>query len=370
MASEVRVNQIQNRSGLGTVTVTDTGITVAGVTTFLGNVNVSVGNSITVSNKFISSSGVGLGQTTTTGRNAGVGTAAGTVIYNSTKGVIEYYNQTSWVEVAKGTITATGGTKTTISGYIVHTFTTSDTFVVNSGLADVEVLIVAGGGGAGGGQLGCHGGGGGGGGGVVRHASYTLTPGAYPIVVGGGGGGQNSCSSGSSGGNGGNSSAFGMTAIGGGGGGATLTANGNAGGSGGGASRDNSGNAGGPGTQPSQNSPFTPNPNFSQFGNPGGGTGPSTSAAGGGGAGGAGAPGSGPLNGDPSSTGGFGLQFTQFGPSTYYGGGGGTSGITNRGQTATGTNGAANTGAGGGGNSGGNYKGNGGTGVVLIKYTN
>ena len=33
MASEVRVNQIQNRSGLGTVTFSDSGVSIAGVTT-------------------------------------------------------------------------------------------------------------------------------------------------------------------------------------------------------------------------------------------------------------------------------------------------------------------------------------------------
>ena len=38
MASEVRVNQIQNRSGLGTVTFGDSGVTVAGITT-LGQTN-------------------------------------------------------------------------------------------------------------------------------------------------------------------------------------------------------------------------------------------------------------------------------------------------------------------------------------------
>ena len=31
MASEIRVNQIQNRSGLGTVTVGDTGFTISGI---------------------------------------------------------------------------------------------------------------------------------------------------------------------------------------------------------------------------------------------------------------------------------------------------------------------------------------------------
>jgi len=40
MASEIRVNQIQNRSGLGTVTVDDTGLIVSGIvsaTSYSGN---------------------------------------------------------------------------------------------------------------------------------------------------------------------------------------------------------------------------------------------------------------------------------------------------------------------------------------------
>jgi hypothetical protein len=54
-------------------------------------------------------------------------------------------------------LSATGGTITTVNGYTIHTFTSSGSFVV-SGAGDVEVLVVAGGGGGGGN----HGGGGGG----------------------------------------------------------------------------------------------------------------------------------------------------------------------------------------------------------------
>lgn len=42
MASEVRVNQIQNRSGLGTITVADTGQVLSGVTT-VDNLNITTG---------------------------------------------------------------------------------------------------------------------------------------------------------------------------------------------------------------------------------------------------------------------------------------------------------------------------------------
>ena len=94
MASEIRVNQIQNRSGLSTVTINDSGLEVSGVVTstnfsgpVIGNVTGNVtgdvtgdvtANQITVGDKFINSSGVGLGQTTTLGRNAGINTAIGT----------------------------------------------------------------------------------------------------------------------------------------------------------------------------------------------------------------------------------------------------------------------------------------------------
>ena len=40
MASEIRVNQIQNRSGLTTTTFTDTGVTISGILTVSENLNV------------------------------------------------------------------------------------------------------------------------------------------------------------------------------------------------------------------------------------------------------------------------------------------------------------------------------------------
>ncbi len=47
-------------------------------------------------------------------------------------------------------VSATGGTLTTITGFKVHTFTTSGTFTVNSGAGTVEYLVIAGGAGGGG----------------------------------------------------------------------------------------------------------------------------------------------------------------------------------------------------------------------------
>ena len=74
MASEIRVNQIQNRSGLGTVTFNDAGVSIAGVTTvgilsatgnsvFSGNVTVSGTISGTVNTSGVStfSGGINVG---------------------------------------------------------------------------------------------------------------------------------------------------------------------------------------------------------------------------------------------------------------------------------------------------------------------
>ena len=123
MASEVRVNKLTNRSGLGTATFNDDGsITVA------GNLN--------------------LNTTTTAVRNAGVSTATGALIYNSTIGVVQVYNGTIWDQLSNK-FEASGGTldTTSRSGYNIHTFTSPGTFQVTSGSKDVEYLVIAGGGG-------------------------------------------------------------------------------------------------------------------------------------------------------------------------------------------------------------------------------
>ena len=172
---------------------------------------------------------------------------------------------------------ATGGSEYVPgNGYKYHVFTSSGTFVVSSG-GDIEVLIVAGGGSAGPGYNA-----GAGGGGVVHHAQFAVTAQTYPVTVGSGAAPQNA--------NGNNSSFGGMSAVGGGGGGKYSSTNADPGGSGGGA--EGTETTKGTGIQPQQNAPFTPDPNFNQYGNPGGDgtTAGAYSAAGGGGAGGAGDP--------------------------------------------------------------------------------
>jgi len=82
MASEVRVNSITNRSGLGTVT-------------FNGN----------ASHDGIKVQGaIGIGSFTTAERNAGIGTAAGSLIYNSSTTSVDIYNGTSWYTLNVSTL--------------------------------------------------------------------------------------------------------------------------------------------------------------------------------------------------------------------------------------------------------------------------
>jgi len=347
-------------------------VNATGVSTFSGGIQVGSASSITIGDTFVRRGAVGLGQTTTTGRNAGVGTAVGTLIYNSTTDSLQLYTITNeWVSV-KSSFTATGGTVTYAGGQAVHTFTTSSPFVVTSGATNVSVLIVAGGGG-GGGSPG-NGGGGGGAGGLVYVASTPLVPGTYPVTVGTGG------AAGSRGTNGLNS-VFGSltTAVGGGGGGNNTGPEGagNPGGSGGGRGRDQ------PGPAPA---------GTAGQGNNGGNAGGAScaSAGGGGGAGAAGNAGSTPdcagSRPSPASIGGDGLPYSISGTSTFYAGGGGGSyespaasnapgGAGGGGRGSAGGSGPAqpgtdNTGGGGGGgqSTAARSAGNGGPGVVIVSY--
>ena len=166
MASEIRVNKIINRSGLSTVTFSDTGAIVSGVITatsfsgsldasnltgtvadarlttvsssklsgalpaidgsaltgidatsikFGSDVKVQANNSganltgiLTVtknadSKTVITGSSVGIGTTTDTGRNAGVGTAVGTMIFNSSQNRLQVYTHDNlWVNFSPG----------------------------------------------------------------------------------------------------------------------------------------------------------------------------------------------------------------------------------------------------------------------------
>ena len=82
---------------------------------------------------------------------------------------------------------ATGGAKTHIPGYDIHTFTTDGTFTMPCA-GKVEVLLVGGGGGGGScdPSRALHGGGGGGAGGVII-TNLTLAAGTHAITIGSGG---------------------------------------------------------------------------------------------------------------------------------------------------------------------------------------
>ena len=258
----------------------------------------------------------------------------------------------------------TGGTVTSSSGYIYHTFTSSGTFTVPSGFtASANYLLVAGGGSGGSDSGGANGGGGAGG--YISGNLAISSAGSFSVVIGAGGPGTSANDSNN---NGSNSSFNSQTAIGGGGGGARGADTANDGGSGGGSSSSYSsisnvgagtsgqGNRGGYGLD---QSPYYPSGG-------GGGAGAvgnnyaSTSTSGSGGSG------SQWLDGNYYAGGGGGGAYAAGNYGTGGTGGGGRGGV---GDGGTGVSGSANTGGGGGGGGNGNgTSGSGGSGVVIIRY--
>tara|TARA_B100000427_G_scaffold259491_1_gene223608 strand:- start:5148 stop:6317 length:1170 start_codon:yes stop_codon:yes gene_type:complete len=377
---------------------------------------------------FLHSNQIGVGRTSTAGRNAGVNTETGAFIYNTDLNGLQYWNGSSWIKVSSP-FTATGGNQANVlepgNGYAYHTFSSNGSLVVSSGEVDADIVVVAGGGGGGANNNGgSDGGGGGGAGGVAKVAAYPLTPGTYNINVGSGGAGglapgtQNStppCAtksapySGQAGSNGGDSifgasspAAKKITASGGGGGGSGPNAgNHDCGGSGGGAgSGGNPGSPGGASNQAPHNSSYNETP-ITNYGNAGG-TSPATPPFTGAGGGGSSTQGSDGSENNPGVGGGaidFGpagfeaplIGIPALNPHSGYFASGGSGGRQNnsdsdpvaggnggggRGASANadaGT-GAAN-GSGGGGGSGSpapdvRYDGaNGGTGLVIIRYS-
>ena len=359
--------------------------------------DMSVGGELTVTDTFLKPQAVGLGTTTAAGRDAGITTATGTLIYVPDVGLQVYAGDSAgWKTIANtaasvASFSATGGDVTVEpgNGYKYHTFTNTGDFITGSNAGTVEVLIVGGGGGGGDYSGPGNAGGAGGAGGLVHHAALSISASTtYPIVIGNGGPDNPSPNGTYVGGNGDDSSAFGMTAKGGGGGGG-YDQDGATGGSGGG------GVGSGPANQTSQNVPFQPNSDFSQFGNAGG-TGNSGAGDFGGG-GGAGAAGDNHGSGQ-GGAGGVGRQYPQFhgnllnvpglapfngyfaggggggdypGQAPAAGGLGGGGGPNNNPQSPTDTQpipGTNGTGGGGAGGSLNNSGGNGGKGIVVIRY--
>jgi hypothetical protein len=204
--------------GKANTALQNTSGTFAGNLTVTGNLDLS-----------LTTSALKIPVGTTTQRPVG---AAGMIRLNSTTGLLEYYDTTSSTWIGLGSFFAVGGTESTYTSggttYKVHTFTSSGTLTVASGVKSASMLLVAGGGGGG-----FDVGGGGGGGGCIS-TTVSISAGVYGVVIGSGG--TSAPSNNIQGGDGGNSTAFGYTAIGGGGGGSYTTAGtGRNGGSGGGA---------------------------------------------------------------------------------------------------------------------------------------
>jgi hypothetical protein len=290
----------------------------------------------------------------------------------------------------------TGGTVSQSGNYRVHTFTSSSSLTVPSGLSlsDVEYVVVAGGGGGGGSNGASYYGGGGGGAGGYRssvqgessgrnssvEARLSLPAGSYTVTIGAGGADRLNKGS--------NSVFHTITSLGGGYGGEQQGGVApTSGGSGGGAGRD-----GGNGGSEATGASGTTGQGF-QGGNSND-TG-CQGAGGGGGAGQAGFTGTDDCrNYDPSWTycqGGAGIASSIRGTSEYRAGGGGGdwwgSGATtndrpqggagggghgaNANRNIPATNGASNSGGGGGGGDGrtsNSYNGAGGSGVVIVRY--
>jgi len=221
--SGAELSAVTNLNATGIITATSfsgplTGNVTGNLTGNLsGNVNagvVTATSNIVVGNSFIRSTSIGIGTTTTIGRNSGVGTATGTLIFNSDTKSLQIYIENSWNNASMDFL-ATGGTVTTEGLYAVHTFTHPNTqsFVVISGTKTVEAEVLGGGGSGSSGNSQWAGGGGGGG---YAYASKVISPGTYPVNVGVGATRQSSC--GSNGNMGVSSSALGFIGRGGSGG--------------------------------------------------------------------------------------------------------------------------------------------------------
>ena len=399
-------------NGTKRIETTNTGAVITGIAT-ASSVEITNGTA------FVDKHSVGIGTTTTAGRNAGLGTASGTIAYNETLAQVCYYagDSVGWIGISstqnEPQFSATGGTKSVGPTHTIHAFTSTGpaTFVVTGNTPKSMSVFVVGGGGGGamGSTNGGYGGGGGGGGGIAYHPALTIGTGTYNVVVGtGGAGGTNNTTGGNAGD--GVDSTFDPTGVGpfpfvanGGGAGMNNDTAGKAGGSGGGGGTSPTGN--GAGGSATGNSVPT---GGSTYGNAGGDSITSADAFWGGGGGGAGAvggpggsPPAWPRASGPYAQGGDGIGSptipwlpTSHGESSYFAGGGGGGGWSDSGPgsdpgavpggngggadsrhgipVGTLTNATANTGGGGAGGNGTPGKNGtaGGSGIVLIRYAN
>ena len=82
---------VTNIDSVGVITARD-GLRVTGIATVSAL-------EITDGNTSVNKHSVGIGTTTTAGRNAGVSTATGTIIYNSTLGKVQVYIENEWKDL-------------------------------------------------------------------------------------------------------------------------------------------------------------------------------------------------------------------------------------------------------------------------------
>ena len=143
----------------------------------------------TAQSSTIHSTSVGVGTTTTTGMNAGVGTEKGTLTFDTDQNLLEVFTGSQWICAGDqvGSITATGGTRIASGDYVYHVFTTdtpspNKVLEVSSGSGNAVLLVVGGGGGTS-----ADNGGAGGAGGIAYGPSIPITPGSYAVTIGSGG---------------------------------------------------------------------------------------------------------------------------------------------------------------------------------------
>ena len=388
--------------GAKRIETTKTGAVVTGILTATGdiettggNLTVGLGKSINIDGNYdtvkIQERSVGVGTTSTAGRDAGIGTATGTMIWNASIEQLQVYSGSTWKRAAGEAITATGGSLDTSGrpGWTVHTLTGSGAFNVVTGAGTVEYAFWGGGAGGAG-----HAGGGGGGAGGFRTGTLDVTPGPYAVTIGNGGTGGPE-NSGDGGGSAGNSSLTPTIIAYGGGGGGDVNVTGKNGGSGGGRGGVAPANGIGYGYNPSTPSPqlapalqpLHPYPIVQGY--PGGEANLPTQCGGGGGGSGAigvagsptsgGAGGAGAITSVPGSStqkgGGGGAGAHSPGKSGGAGGAGGGAAGDGWGPNQKAPSASANTGSGGGGGGGKNgvnpsSGGDGGSGVMYIAYEN
>ena len=109
-------------SGIDATTIKDSGGNVVVQGTIGGAVVTGV-MTANVSGVYLGTHAVGLGTTTTTGRDAGIGTPVGSLVFNRTTNLVQIYKGNKWSDISDGTFSATGGTKSTSGGKVFHSIT-------------------------------------------------------------------------------------------------------------------------------------------------------------------------------------------------------------------------------------------------------